>query len=214
MSQITTLIDKQDNVELIRDEIASILAVEQQNQQALATADGQDPDLWKLRVYRERSNPWAEFQPAPESPVDDVSPIVNVWFDTESFDESRSNTVRNQHATATYNIDCYGYAKSESDPGGGHKPGDREAALVSQRAARLCRNILMAGHYTYLGMRGVVWKRFPRSIETFQVPIDNRNAIKVVDTRLALLVQFSEFSPQVEPVELELLSVTVRFEED
>ena len=58
---IAELIDKQDNSEIVRDQIAAILATEVANQQALATADGKDPADYKLRIYTERSNPWEAF---------------------------------------------------------------------------------------------------------------------------------------------------------
>jgi hypothetical protein len=61
---------------------------------------------------------------------------------------------------------------------------------------RLARNIIMAGAYTYLGLRGLVWKRFPQSISMFQPQIENRAVQRVVGARLALQVHFNEFSPQ------------------
>lgn len=45
---LQALIDKQDSVEIIRDQIAAILVQEIANQQALAIADSKDPALWTL----------------------------------------------------------------------------------------------------------------------------------------------------------------------
>jgi len=207
---IATLIDKQDTVEIVRDQIAAILAVEAAAQMVLATAAGEDPELWKLRVFQERAKPWENFP----SKTQDRSPVVNVWWDSCTFDMSASNIVERQKTSASINIDCYGYGKSADDPTGGHIAGDRNAAEVAQRAVRLVRNILMAAEYTYLGLRGVVWRRFIDNISIFQPQQDNDNVHHIVGARLSFRVEFNEYSPQVEPVVLELLSVDVKRTED
>lgn len=199
--QIPDLIDKRDNVEILRDQVAAILKVELAHQQTLTTE-------LQPRVFVERSNPWGEFQDVEE--LRSAAPIINVWFDGETFDARASNIVERQTADATFNIDCYGYGVSVDVAGGGHTPSDQTAALEAQRAVRLARNILMAGAYTYLGMRGLVGKRWPQSIQMFQPQIDNRTAQRIVGARLALAVRFNEFSPQVVGEELETLLVEVR----
>lgn len=201
---IAELIDKQDTLEIVRDQIAAILALETANQQALATEALKDPDLWKLRVYSERSNPWEAFRDSPT----DVSPLVNVWVDSANYDGRASNIFERQKCSGTFNIDCYGYGVS-ADSLVGHTPGDKSAAFEVQRAVRLVRNILMAAEYTYLGLQGTVWKRWPQSVEIFQPQIDNRAMQNLVGARLALVVDFNEFSPQVVAETLELLTVNV-----
>jgi hypothetical protein len=205
---IPILIDKQDTSELVRDQIAAILLVESQSQMALATAAGKDPELWRLRVFSERSNPWADFIDAPDNGTEDAAPIVNVAFDNETFDGAASNVVERQKAVATFNVDVYGYGKSASQTVG-HVVGDAKAAFEAQRGMRLVRNILMAGEHTYLGMRGVVWRRFPQSITAFQPKVDKRPVQNIVAMRLGLEVQFNEFSPQVTGETLELVSLRV-----
>lgn len=207
---ISELIDKQDSFEIIRDEIAAILATEIANQQALATDAGKDPNDWRLRVYTERSNPWEQFQ----GPDSDTSPLVNVWYDNSNFDPGASTVVERQRTEAVFNIDCYGYGISEDTPGGGHKAGDEEAAFAVQRALRLVRNILMAGEYTYLGLRGLVGQRWPQSTTIYQPQIDSRTVQQIVAARLAFRVTFNEFSPQVQPVELERVATDVLRTED
>jgi hypothetical protein len=189
---IQTLIDKQDNFEVIRDQIAAILVLESNNQQALAVSEGKDSNLWKLRVFNERYNPWEQFL----NTNTDRSPLVNVWYDTSNFDGSASNIVERQKAEAIYNIDCFGYGISSDDGATGHNPGDREAAFEVQRALRLVRNILMSSTYTYLGLRGLVWQRWPQSISVFQPNLDAQQVQKIVGARLELRVMFNEFSPQ------------------
>ena len=196
-AQILDLIDKRDNVEIIRDQIAAILTVELAHQATLAG----EP---MPRVFIERTNAWGQYLEA----VPDTQPLINVWFDSGSFADAASNVVERQKMEAVFNVDCYGAAVSQDD-GDGHKPADLEAALQAQRAYRLARNILMAGHYTYLGLRGLVWKRFPQTVNMFQPQIDNRAAQRVVAARLALQVHFNELSPQIagEPLETLMLEV-------
>lgn len=207
---IAALIDKQDNFEVVRDQIAAILATEVASQMALATAGGKDPDDWKLQIYSERSNPeeqWLNEQT-------DRSPIINVWFESSNFDPAASNVVERQKTEGIFNIDCYGYGKAADVAGGGHTPGDEQAAFEVHRALRLVRNILMAAEYTYLGLRGVVWGRWPQSITSFQPQLGSTPAQQVHGARLAFRVVFNEFSPQVEAETLELVTVDVIRAED
>jgi len=208
---IPVLIDKTDTFEAVRNQIAQILANESANQVALATTAGKpDPNDWKLRVFMERNNPWEQYDNSPT----DVSPIVNVWFDGSSFDPSSSNVMERQKSEGVFNIDCYGYAESESD-GAGHKPGDRESAFELQRCIRLVRNILMSSIYTYLDLRGTVWSRSIRSVKVFQPSIDNRQMQQVTGARISFAVVFNETSPQGdESNTLELVSVDVLRAED
>ena len=207
---IPELIDKQDTFEIVRDEIAAILKTEVVNQMALATAGAKDPDDWELRIFSERSNPWEQFL----NEQADTSPLINIWYDNSNFDPSASNISERQKTEAIYNIDCYGYGKATDVAGGGHTPGDKEAAFEVQRALRLVRNILMAAEYTYLGLRGTVWSRWPQSVTVFQPQIDGRTAQQIVGARLAFKVVFNEFSPQVAENVLELVSTKVLRTED
>lgn len=209
---IESLIDKQDNFEIIRDQIAAILATETANQQALATAAAKDPDDWKLRIYTERSNPFEMFLNG--NPVTDVSPIVNIWYDNSNFDPKASNVSERQKAEGVFNIDCYGYGVAQDVAAGGHSPGDKAAALEVQRAVRLVRNILMSAEYTYLGLRGTVWGRWPQSITAFQPQLDALQVQQISGARIALIVVFNELSPQVAGETLELVANTVKREDD
>lgn len=200
---ITEIIDDPDNAEIIRDQIAAILTVELANQALLS-------GLPMPRVFTERSNPWGVFL-VTESPP--AQPVINVWWDSSTFDEATSNVVERQKAEGVFNIDCYGAAPSSDVEAGGHLPADEQAAREAQRTVRLARNILMAGAYTYLGLRGLVWKRFPQTISLFQPQIDNRAAQRVVAARLALQVHFNEFSPQIVGEVLETLMIEVNRKE-
>jgi hypothetical protein len=207
-TRLTALIDKQDNAEILRDEIAAIIAVESAQQEVLAQAAGKDPKLWRLRVYTERAAPWAVFQDSPDPATDEVAPVVNVWFDAANYERSSSNTFHVQKTVGTFHIDCYGYGVA-IDEGTSHQPGDELAALEAQRAFRLVRNILMAAHWHKLGQPSFVWDRWPASAQVFQPQRDNAQAQHVQAIRLALEVTFNELSPQHDPVELELISTQV-----
>lgn len=202
---IPELIDKQDNFEIIRDKIAMILVSEVASQMAYATAGGKDPNEWKLRIFTERSNPWEQFL----NDNVDRSPLVNVWVDNCNYDPKGSNSIERQKTIGTYNIDCYGFGIS-SDVETGHKPGDREAAFAVQHAIRLVRNIIMAGEYTYLGLRGLVWSRWFEGIEIFQPQQDSKEIQKIVGARATLTVVFNEFSPQVVPINLEMVTIDIK----
>lgn len=207
---ITTLINKQDTFEIIRDQIAAILAIEVSNQMILAKAADLEPLDWKMRIFTERSNPWEQFL----NNQDDKSPLVNVWYDNSNFDQKKGNTVERQNSESIFNIDVYGLGISKDEIQGGHSPGDKAAALEAHRGLRLVRNILMAGPYTYLALRGTVWQRWPQSVQVFQPSSESRTVEQVVGARLALRVSFSEFSPQVVAQTLDLLTVNINRAED
>lgn len=202
------LIDKQDNVEVIKEKIGTLLLAEVAAQKALAPP--QDPRLWDLRVFLDRTNPWTEFQQAPDQL--DAIPIVNVTFETTSIDERASNVVESQTYNGTFSIDCYGYGVSSYAPGG-HVAGDRKAQEESLRATRLTRNILMAGEYTYLDLPDVVNRRLVQGIEAFTPPQGEDSATQVRAHRISLGVRFRETAPQVTGEALEEVHVTVKRKE-
>lgn len=207
---IQTLIDKQDSFEIIRDQIAAILAQEVISQKQLATGAGKDPALWDFKVYTERSNPWEAYL----NDTADLTPIVNVWYDNSVFSENQSNIVEKQATDGIFNIDCYAVANSSDNVAGGHNPGDKEAAFAVQRVLRLVRNILMSAEYTYLGLRGLVWQRWPQTVTAFQPQQDRGNVRPVIAARIGFKVKFNEFSPQISGDMLELLSAQVSRAED
>ena len=208
---INELIDKQDNFEIVRDRIAQILANESANQMILADGAGENPELWKLRVFKERTNPWEQFL----NEQTDKSPIINVWFDGTVFNKSASDSIESQKSEATFNIDIIGLAVSENIVGGGHIPGDEAAAYNLQRGLRLVRNIIMSAQYRYLDFpRGLVWDRWIDSVSIFQPTPEEQAVQKVVGGRISLKVDFNEYAPQFQPETLEFISVDVHRSED
>lgn len=203
---ITALIDKEDTFEIVRNQIAAILAAETISQQALAVIAGEEPEEWRFRVFIERSNAWQMIKPS----TDDKVPIVNVWWDSSTFEQAGSNTFERQKAIGTFNIDCYGFGFARTDGGTGHISGDKDAALNAQRAVRLVRNILMAAENRYLQLdTNFCWFRFPGAISSFQLTQDLNAAPQVNAIRFALDVKFSEFAPQFDLATLEVIHIDV-----
>jgi len=207
---IPTLIDKQDTFEIVRDKIVSILVAEIASQQALAVTAGEDPDLWKVRIYKERSNAWEQWLTDTPS---DTSPICNVWFDNSNFDGNMGTNKGRQKSTSIYNLDCMGYGVSTSTDSG-HAPGDQAAAEESQRAFRLVRNIIMSPIYRYLELRKTVWGIWPVSVRSQQPEYQGQAVEHISAVRLALQVEFNELSPEDSAAVLELINATIKQDAD
>lgn len=208
---IESLIDKRDSVELVRDRLAEILFDETKSQQAKATAAGKNPADWAFRVFLERSNPWEVFRDdPPQASQRNLTPLVNIAWDNSNDDEKASDPIERQRVHAVFHLDVYG-AGVGRDTSTGHLPADEAAVIERDRALRLVRNIIMAGHYAYLGLpRGAdqfVFGRWRVSAESFEPPLTEAPKVRVRAARFALRVSFNEFSPQVQGVPLELISV-------
>lgn len=217
---VETLIDKEDGFEQVRDRIALILAEETISQQALAVTAGKDPELWKLRVFRERYAAIEEFLNVTTAKIEantfDESPVVDVRYNTSSFETASSNVVERQTANGVFYIDCYAVGIGSGNTTlNTQVPSDVNAALNLARCLRLVRNMLMGGRYTYLGFeRGaLVSRRWPRSIQTYAPEIDSRTGVTILGGRVELAVRFNELSPQEVPTTLEILS-SMAFNED
>lgn len=206
---IDKLIDKFDSFEIVRAKIHQILTEESINQMLLAIQDQQDPVLWQLNVYQERSNPWEQYL-NPKDDGFDSAPIVNIWYQSTNFEKNGSDLISSQVGVGIFNIDIYGYGQSSDNQAGGHHAGDKAAAVECQRALRLVRNIIMAGIYRNLELPPQIARdRWPQSITIFQ-PMQEKRAIQgVVAARIALEVKFNETSLQQDEEILELISVEV-----
>lgn len=209
VAALETLIDKVDTFELVRDQVAVLLVENTAAQKILATAADKDPALWGLLVFTEASKPWEVYLNDP--PPVPAPPIVNVWYESGSFDRSKSDPVRRQAHLGVFNVDVYGFASAtvDRDDATKHRPADREAAFTAQRGIRLARNILMAGPNTYLQLRGTVAGRWPTSIQSFQPELNNEAIPGLIGMRLSLLVDFNEFSPQEVPTTLDEVGVNI-----
>lgn len=203
---IETLIDKQDNVEIVRDRICEILAIETASQQALALAAGKDPGDWKFKVFREREHAWEPFLA-----YDDPRPrvrVVNVTYSDSVPDKGRSNVVRDQVGPSRFYVDCIGLGRSRKTSAG-HIPGDEDAALEAHALARLVRNILMAAHYECLALPNIVTNRWDEGRRILKPQEEGLVIPNVVVSRMTLSVEHFEESPQWTGDPLELISVDV-----
>lgn len=202
---ITQLINKKDSFQIVGERIAEILKAELTSQLTLAqsSADITDTTPWDLRVFRERTAPWDEWNKGSNS---DERPIVSVWFDRASIETNSGGTVARQMYEGLFNIDIVALGAASDTPEG-HRPGDLDSALKAHDGAKLMRNILMASEYNVLSLRGVVGQRLVNSITSFKPTQEGGNALRVHGMRLVLQVRFNEFSPQYEACPLEGLAI-------
>jgi hypothetical protein len=203
---ITTFLNKKDNAEKIRDQIAAIIALECANQYSLAQAAGAaDADDFNISAYIENARPWEVTDEKESSPF----PLVNVSLE-KIVSDIGSNASNCQKFTGFYNIDCYGCGNIVDELGD-----DRNAALNAWKVARIVRNIIGAGEYTYLGLRKVdgvqcVCSRKIEKIETGATANMAETAIAVLIARMTLSVVFYESSPQADGVEMEPMTFTCK----
>jgi hypothetical protein len=205
-AKILQLIDKQDTFEIVRDEIAAILYIEKENQKELASTAGKDPALWDFDVYLEASNPWEIIEDPINGEIISETPLINIFYDQTTFDDSSSNFIEQQSADAIYSIDCLAAKNHLYDKTNTIQRGDKLSSLDCQRVVRLVRNIIMAAEYSYLQHQGLISLRSFQSIGMFQPNINDHPAQNVIGCRMNLAVNFLEFSPQTEPVTIELIS--------
>lgn len=199
VTTLPLLINKRDGFELVRDQIALLLAENVAAQKILAVADGENPALWDMLIFTERSQPWEVYLNEP--PPNPAPPIVNVWYNSGSFPRDLGDPIKRQVHSAVYHIDVLGFASATVDRDDATKqlPADREATFAAQRGVRLTRNILMSAANAYLQLRGFVWgSRWVDSITAFQPNLDDNAALRAIGMRLSLSVSFNETAPQVD----------------
>ncbi len=184
--EVKELLSSPDNVEIVRDQTAGILALELQNQYKLAKEESELTGVedYNVKVYIENNEPWAVQDE--ENPF----PAINITFDKYTIDTDDGSNDR--IVTALYNIDCYASGNYTGEGFAG-----RWAKIKSVKIARLVRNILQAANYRYLKLRGVVNSQHIVSCTSGEIR-DNEGAVKVGVQRIVLEVEFHETSPQVD----------------
>lgn len=214
---LQSLIDKRDNLVVVRDQIATILLLELKNQQDKALAEGRDPQGWKLRIFTERPNCWGDFtsddsgDDDASTPAIDTTPIVSVLAHKAKYPRDRGLPVVEQTADALYEIHIYGCGVAHA-ASGGHVTAERQAADEVLRAYTLVRNILWSGHAANLAMPGIVGDHWPDEFEAMGQPnedLDKPKYERVAAGRLQLSVSFLEFAPQYVGQPLETLAIGV-----
>ena len=189
-NKITTLLNKPDNIELIRDQLCAILKVECTAQHELAINEPDAKD-YKIGVWKEKSRPW---QLTADSEKEYPFPLVNIQLMGFNIDTPPGPSIEQKKYTGKFYLDCYArgeFGDAEAD--------DTDSAIKACKVGRVIRNILSSEHYPYLGLRGIV--RDWRVTEcTIGDPRNNeQSAQSVTICRLVFSVEYYEDSPQITP---------------
>ena len=172
-----------DNIEVIRDQIAALLAVDFRRQAELAAESGAtDSGDYNVAVYVESDDPLQYVDE--DTPGANPFPCVNVILDSTDADKGTAS-VNKQAFKAKFYVDCYAEGNDAEDGEFSYK-----AAQRAWKTARLVRRILRAEANTYLRLRGIVG----RVSWSFQAgePSNTRSAIKVKMVRATLTVDYVE----------------------
>ena len=172
-----------DNIEVIRDQIAALLAVDFRRQAELAAESGAtDSGDYNVAVYVESDDPLQYVDE--DTPGANPFPCVNVILDSTDADKGTAS-VNKQAFKAKFYVDCYAEGNDAEDGEFSYK-----AAQRAWKTARLVRRILRAEANTYLRLRGIVG----RVSWSFQAgePSNTRSAIKVKMVRATLTIDYVE----------------------
>ena len=201
--EVNELLKSPDNIEIIRDQICGILALECANQFELATkANDPRKDDYNISVYLENTEPWAILSEDDKS----TFPLVNVCLQDVTRDSGSDSSCRFGRR-ATFNIDVYNTGSFDGLLTDSKRQG-RLAVIKCWKTARIIRNILEAANYTYLGLQGVVLNRQIESIAT-GMPNVADTSVNVCVCRIVLSVRFTEKSPQVSGPIIEPIDITI-----
>lgn len=201
---IPDLIDLDTNpIQLVIDKIGEILVNESANQQALAIAGGKDPDLYKIRVFADRFNPFDNMKT-------DTTPLVSIKESDDSKELSVSGNHGKQQKLLTINIDCFGIGRAEETVSG-HRPADLDASQDGRRAANLVNKILKSDINSNLQLdRKIVNSVNITGEQYFEPDFDSRQMGPVVAKRLSLQCKVTD-TPMINNG-VELLGVVVDVE--
>lgn len=179
-SVIPGLIDLSENtIQIVIDKVGEILINESANQQALALADGQDPELYKLRVFADRFNPFDNMK-------DNVTPVISIKESDDSKQMGVSANHGKQQKLLTLNIDCFGIGRAEQTAAG-HRPADLDASQDCRRVANLVNKILKADINNNLQLdRKLVNSVNITGEQYFEPDFDSRQLGPIVVKRISL----------------------------
>lgn len=192
---INERLNESGSLEIIRNQLAGILAVEMAHQYELAVADS-DPvaDDYSVDVLVEND------EPIPATGGANSFPLINVSVEKTEHDGGSSN-VNTTKRQAYINIDCY-QTGNYSGPFAG-----RTAAVKAWKLARCVQKILDSDYYTYLLLRGLVDSKYIGEVKG-GVP-DMDSAIKVVVVRIQLVVSYNSNAPQSTGLTMNILPVQI-----
>jgi hypothetical protein len=201
MAHIDKLLNENDHAEVIRDTITAILKTEIDNQKKIATKlNIEDKHDFDISIYSENTRPY-------DLLTDNYNPfpLINICMQKMVQDERPGSSVNNQKYVITFNIDCWECGNSYNK----ELPDDYLSSIRAWKTARIVRNILMAGCYTYLGIRKIVRKREIKSIDAIIPQGMADSAISVTVCRIIFNVETYEESPQVTPAVLGEVSIKI-----
>lgn len=134
---ISNLIIEKDLVQRASEAIVLILAAERDSQKLKAIAEGKNPALWDFDLFADENLQYEEqFK----------KPIVNVWAESMRYNQKGSTNLSLTVGDARIWIECYGF--------GTHRGGKTASTVAMDEAVRittLCRQIIGAAQYLYLG---------------------------------------------------------------
>jgi hypothetical protein len=205
-SRIKKLLSDKDNAELIRDQIAAILKLELLNQKEIAD---NTPDIDKkefdIKVYLENSRPWALLG---ENGENNPFPLVNVCLQ-ETTEDQKPGANNQTKYNGSFFIDCYGCGNYQPENSKDYVPDDFLSAIRAWNTARITRNILMSGFYTYLGMQGVVRRRRIAKITTVVPQGLQDSAVSITACRIIFEVEFHENNIEAQGIEFNGITCNV-----
>lgn len=171
------------NFELIRDQIASILVDEFQNQ----------PEMIGVTVWAERKIPFTQSE----------LPAVNILFQKSDYD---SKNVSYKRGNNIFLIDVYA-----SEPSTDSESGDKLASIKTQRMAGIIDYILEHPYYITLGFDpGFIQSSLVRSIQVSDA--QKQDSLHNVISRLEFEVKASEETSNIQPIIAEGYDTQVKIE--
>ena len=197
---VAELVSAPDNIEVIRDQIGALLALDLANQYALAK-DAKDPNAadYDVRVFVENDSPWQYVDE--QTPEANPFPCVNVSIESTG-QQKGTASVGKQVMSAQFYVDVYATGNTDSV-----EDMSAEASLKAWKTARIVRHILRAEANTYLRLRGIVGKvsfKFDAG-----EPSSPQSAIRVKMVRITLGVDYVEDVPITQGVGIELVSAKI-----
>lgn len=185
-----------DNIEIIRDQLSSIIIEEMENQYKLAKEEN-DPEAedYNLTVYLENDE---SLQAGGDN---DNFPLMNISL--ESVNTDNSSSVNKSIKKARFFLDCYQCGNYFGRLAG------KNASLKSWKLARCVRRILESDFYTYLNLRGIVSQIQIQSMTGGYPSGIIESSVQVAAVRIILEVKFDASAPMAIGPEIENLPVIV-----
>jgi hypothetical protein len=209
------LIEPDLNIKRVRDRLVEILLIERESQKSKAQVAGRNPLLYDFRVFGQQRDPIDCYAHAPQNGTPDALPIVNIAVIGETLSEKAPKRELISPYAAEYLVTVFGYGTAQSETVG-HSSAADVALAEAERTIGLVRAILLAGDYRWplKDDRKHIRSRWVKSL-TYDAPtIDEGTTFAVQTINMSLMVDLDEVVRQVDGIELELVTVNVRREDN